>query len=104
MAKEYAEPFYKSTSWRKTRNSYFIKQCGLCERCGNSGKIVHHKIYITPKNINEPSITLNWDNLELLCQDCHNKEHISSDNIDKSLMFDTEGNIVQKYTIAPISK
>lgn len=47
----------------------------LCERCGEPAKIVHHKIWLTPKNIHEQSITLCWDNLEALCQDCHNKEH-----------------------------
>ena len=39
------------------------------------GNIVHHKTYITEDNINNPDITLNWDNLECLCQTCHNKEH-----------------------------
>lgn len=36
---------------------------------------MHHKKHLTPKNINDPEITLNWDNLELLCLDCHQKEH-----------------------------
>ena len=35
---------------------------------------MHHKIYLTPQNINDPAVTLAEDNLELLCQDCHNKE------------------------------
>ena len=39
------------------------------------GKIVHHKIWLTPDNIHDTSITLNWDNLMLVCQDCHAKEH-----------------------------
>lgn len=39
------------------------------------GDQVHHKKHLTPKNINDPEITLNWDNLELLCLDCHRKEH-----------------------------
>lgn len=38
----------------------------LCERCGEPAKIVHHKIWLTPKNIHEQSITLCWDNLEAL--------------------------------------
>lgn len=53
---------------------------GLCERCLKNGdlvpaKIVHHKIYLTPQNINDPRITLDYSNLEALCQDCHNREH-----------------------------
>lgn len=41
------------------------------------GYIVHHKCYIDTTNIYNPDITLNFDNLELLCLDCHNKEHFS---------------------------
>lgn len=36
---------------------------------------VHHKIRLTKENINEPSIALNFDNLEALCEQCHDKEH-----------------------------
>ena len=36
---------------------------------------VHHKIPLTPENIYNPEITLNWDNLELLCSSCHSIEH-----------------------------
>lgn len=53
---------------------------GLCERCLAHGRytpaeIVHHKIYITPDNIGEPSITLDWNNLEAVCRSCHEAEH-----------------------------
>ena len=41
------------------------------------GEIVHHKIYIGYKNIYNPNVTLNFNNLELLCRDCHNKEHFA---------------------------
>ena len=40
-----------------------------------AGDTVHHKIHLTPKNINDPNITLNWDNLMLLCRDCHAEVH-----------------------------
>lgn len=73
--KEYAKQFYLSAAWRRTRDAYFRYRCGICERCGAAGDIVHHKVRITPANIGDPHVTLNFDNLELLCQDCHNKEH-----------------------------
>jgi 5-methylcytosine-specific restriction endonuclease McrA len=73
--KEYAKAFYKSKAWQRTRYSYIVSKGGLCERCNAGGKIVHHKVYITPANINDEAIILNHANLELLCQDCHNKEH-----------------------------
>ena len=39
------------------------------------GEIVHHKTELTPDNIDDPNITLNWDNLELLCRFCHAEVH-----------------------------
>lgn len=51
---------------------------GICERCGSpNGTEVHHKIILNEDNINNPQITLNFDNLELLCQTCHAKHHNS---------------------------
>ena len=47
----------------------------LCCRCGNPAEEVHHKIRLTPGNIMDPNITLNEDNLESLCKDCHFAEH-----------------------------
>lgn len=75
MAKEFAKKFYKSKAWQKCRESYIKSVYGLCERCNKPGYIVHHKILLTASNINNPDITLNWDNLEYLCLDCHNAEH-----------------------------
>lgn len=65
----------------------------ICERCGEPAKICHHKIYLTRDNINNPYITLCWDNLEALCQDCHNKEH-HKEGPKLRYSFDEEGNIV----------
>ncbi len=91
MAKDYAKSFYKSKAWRDCREGYIKSVFGLCERCGNIGKIVHHKQWITSENINNPNITLNWNNLELLCQDCHNKEKMKT---EKRYSFDEYGNIL----------
>lgn len=82
------DAFYKSTRWRKCRNSYAQMQCWVCERCQNRNVnyelddyykqfIVHHKIYLDHDNINNPDIALNFKNLELVCRVCHNKEHYS---------------------------
>lgn len=102
MAKEYAKSFYKSKDWRQCRLGYIDSVNGLCERCLNKGKlrpgkIVHHIQYITPNNINDPYITLNWNNLEYVCQDCHNNEHQSKYSaIRNDVMFDNEGNLVER--------
>ena len=70
--------FYVSGAWIACSRS-FRKAHPLCERCLKKGKIspaeeAHHRIKLTPQNINNPDITLNWDNMELLCKDCHEEE------------------------------
>ncbi|MEO2848988.1 HNH endonuclease, partial [Lacticaseibacillus paracasei] len=56
---------------------------------------VHHKHYITADNINDPSITLNWDNLEYLCFDCHQEEHFEKTaSVRSDVMFDAHGQLV----------
>lgn len=95
--KSYARNFYLSSKWTKCRKAYFKSQFGICERCGKPGLIVHHKVYITEKNISDDNITLNFENLELLCQDCHNKEHkLREKSITRDdLMFDNDGNLIK---------
>ena len=80
MSRQFAEGLYKSQRWRDCRAAYAASKGYLCERCLamgiiSTGEIVHHKKYITPDNISDPMITLNWDNLELVCRECHAKEH-----------------------------
>ncbi|BCZ48443.1 hypothetical protein psyc5s11_45100 [Clostridium gelidum] len=75
MAKEFAKAFYNSSAWKKCKASYIESVHGLCERCERPGYIVHHKKELTSNNINDPNVTLNHDNLEYLCLDCHNAEH-----------------------------
>ena len=92
--KPFAEKFYKSKVWRQCRDAYFIYRHGLCERCGGAGKIVHHKTKLTPENIKDLSVALSWGKLELLCQDCHNKEHGELPVTAEGLMFDMDGALV----------
>lgn len=73
--------FYSSGVWKKCRASYRKSVGGLCERClkmgiYTPGEIVHHCIeHVTPENVENPEVTLSFNNLELLCRDCHAKEH-----------------------------
>ena len=53
---------------------------GLCEVCMSRGLIVpavhvHHKIPITPDNLDNPAVTLNHANLMALCEECHTAQH-----------------------------
>ena len=80
MNNRFARSFYISNEWILCRRAYAQSKGGLCDRCAKAGLIVpgqevHHKIRLTPDNISDPNISLNWDNLELLCKDCHLKEH-----------------------------
>lgn len=90
----WAAPFYKSKAWRQCRDAFFVSRHGLCERCGAGGKVVHHKKYLTPENIHDPDVTLDWDNLELLCQTCHNREHHERGPTADGLRFDENGDLV----------
>ena len=92
MAHEFSKAFYKSAAWKKCRESYYRSRGGLCEECLHrgiirSGEEVHHINELTPDNINDPTVTLNWNNLCLLCHDCHMKRHAKNEKryrIDKT--------------------
>lgn len=76
----FASEFYCSWAWIKCARAYKKSKGGLCERCWSKGLIVpaeevHHKVKLTPDNISDPKIALNWDNLECLCKNCHMEEH-----------------------------
>lgn len=94
MAREFAKPFYNSEAWQSVRAAYYASKYGLCEKCGRPGVIVHHKIKLTPYNINDPEIALNWNNLQLLCLECHNREH-GGGSTAEGLKFDEDGNLVK---------
>ena len=70
----FAYGFYISDEWRSCRLAY-LQQHPICERCGMSAHQVHHKTKLTPNNLQDPEITLNPDNLEALCDTCHQQEH-----------------------------
>ena len=93
---DFAKAFYLSKAWRDTREYIYKRDMGLCVLCGKSCVIVHHKVYGTPQNINKPAITLSEDNLELLCRECHAIEHEGQLPTASGLMFDSEGNLVEK--------
>lgn len=80
MAKEFAKSFYSSKRWQACRNEYAKRRQFLCEDClkrgiYKPGVIVHHLEELTPLNIDKPEVALAFDNLELLCRECHAREH-----------------------------
>ena len=80
MSKEFARSFYDSKAWARCRDAYKKSVGGLCEEClrrgqYNPGQIVHHIEPLTPQNINDERIALGFDNLELVCRECHAAKH-----------------------------
>lgn len=101
MAKDFSEWFYHSDAWAKTRAAFIVYAGGMCQRCMQEfrqGKrslqevkpirIVHHRIYLTPENINDPAVSLSFDNLEGLCDEHHNREHKAK---GRKYFFDKNG-------------
>lgn len=78
--KDFAKEFYNSKAWKDTRESYKRFRGGLCEICYaegivKAGEIVHHKTELTPQNIDNIDIALGFDNLQLVCRECHAHIH-----------------------------
>lgn len=75
--------FYIGKPWRDFSYRLKIERGGKCERCGWTAitkedwalLIGHHKVDLTDDNIDNPNITLNPDLTEIICLNCHNKEH-----------------------------
>ena len=84
MSREFAKAFYGSKQWQECRESYTRSKRYLCEDClvkglYTPGEIVHHIKELSPENINDPMVTLNFDNLRLVCRKCHAEEHQQRD-------------------------
>lgn len=75
--------FYCSKAWRDLVHALKKDAGGKCNRCDYiaikkedfKNLIGHHKIILTESNVDNPNISLNPDNIEIICHDCHNKEH-----------------------------
>lgn len=72
--------FYCRKPWRDISYRLKIERGGRCNRCGSimddmSMLIGHHMVELTEDNVDDPSISLNPDLVEIICLGCHNKEH-----------------------------
>lgn len=93
--KDYARSFYKGKQWRETERAYMAYRHGICERCGKPARVVHHRVWLTPENIGDPYISLDWSNLEALCMECHNREHTAKGAVREGLAFNSDGELVE---------
>lgn len=71
--------FYASKPWRELRYNLIIERGNICNRCHKifaTNKLIgHHIIELTVDNVDDTSISLNPNNIEIICNDCHNQEH-----------------------------
>jgi 5-methylcytosine-specific restriction endonuclease McrA len=68
--------FYKSREWKCKRREVLKRDNYECQRCKRDGgysraTTVHHKKHLDKY----PELALADENLESLCEACHNKEH-----------------------------
>lgn len=66
-----ATKFYNSTQWKKVRDEMMRRSGGVCAMCGGVSKrmIVDHI-----KEIKDGGCKLCYENLQVLCNSCHNKK------------------------------
>lgn len=93
MAKDFSKQFYHSKSWIKCRAAFIAERIntdgGMCEHCKERlGYIVDHKEELTPSNIDNPDISLNQNNFQYLCLECHNKKTLKKNFVGE---FDEDG-------------
>lgn len=87
IAKDDMHPFYVSTRWKHKRKDIFMRDHGECQACRRKGKLtvlqlnskdrkrrayVHHIKHLR----DAPELALTDANLETLCFECHELEHI----------------------------
>lgn len=101
MAKPWAKRFYRSAAWLQCRDGYIQERVnidgGVCEVCRERlGYIVHHKIPLTPENVLDPDISLNWEYLSYECKECHDlhEGHGVVRRAEPVCVFDADGNPV----------
>lgn len=111
MARSINPSFYKSKAWNRVRRNYALSKYCICERCNKPvyvdgiteyidkehrvKGIVHHKEHLNQKNVLDDNIAYGTDNLELLCIECHNKEHNDPGILRNGYSFDEEGNLIK---------
>lgn len=108
MAQDWAVAFYHSPAWLHNRKLYMDRVIDspfglipprMCERCYENGelkpaKVVHHIIHLTPQNIDDPHVTLSFDNFQRLCQDCHAFVHTGYE--PPRYTFGPDGEVLEK--------
>lgn len=77
--------FYRSKQWEQLREQIKLERIDesgklICAYCGKEivnryDAICHHKEELTEDNVNDPVVSLNPDNIEVVHHKCHNEIH-----------------------------
>lgn len=73
--------FYASSSWVNLRHLLIAERGPVCQQCGKLisnplDLIGHHTpIEMTMENVHDANVSLNPDNIKIICRDCHDKDH-----------------------------
>lgn len=98
MAKTFAKKFYQSAVWKTARRRALIRDGFTCRFCGARATEVDHIRELTPANISDVNISLNINNLQSLCHECHTKKTMEDKGVmqldcDAAFYFDENGQI-----------
>lgn len=86
--------FYSSAAWLQFSSMIREQRFHICELCGRPNAAeVHHLIHLTKENVNTPAVSLNADNVMLLCKHCHYSVHARGKYRARRSFFDAFGNI-----------
>lgn len=102
MAQPWAKSFYNSRQWAQVRDYVMMRDRFTCVKCGRPAQEVHHKTHLSRENIFDPKITLNPDNLQALCRDCHFRQHeedAGRGDAGQGFRFDENGQLVPDANI-----
>ncbi|MPN41807.1 hypothetical protein SDC9_189362 [bioreactor metagenome] len=94
MARDFAKAFYNSQTWKLRRAEILRLDHYTCHDCDGRANEVHHKIELTPDNINDIRIALGRDNLMSLCGECHKKRKAGRSDLPDGFCFDERGYVV----------
>lgn len=73
--------FYNSVRWRKFRSIIIAERGPVCAKCGKiivnplDCEVDHNPTELTPDNVSDPNVSLNPDNVQILCHTCHDQKH-----------------------------
>lgn len=65
--------FYQSQAWRRCRHAYLAEH-PLCAECEKQGRVAAARVVDHIRPINEGGDKFDFDNLQGLCDKCHNKK------------------------------